>query len=234
MRLKLIAGNLAIVLLVGLGSYLVVRNQLRAGLIEELEDGIGDDAELFARSYRADSARLAESVGKRAQTKSVVQVFTATGESNRRKRAFDAAQDVARWFQDPARGRHERPHLVLVVDETGRVIARDTDPNRMFGEPLLGELQMLRSVLKRGSTRYGVWRFDDKLLQVGAAPVRNDDGSIVYRQSTQGAGQIDSFNICVCCTQTAPAEYRLRIEPKNPDVDFSNTRPYVLKVIGSG
>jgi hypothetical protein len=179
MRLKLIAGNLVIVLLVGLGSYLVVRNQLRAGLIEELEDGIGDDAELFARSYRADSARLAESVGKRAQTKSVVQVFTATGESNRRKRAFDAAQDVARWFQDPARGRHERPHLVLVIDETGRVIARDTDPNRMFGEPLLGQLQMLRSVLKRGSTRYGAWRFDDKLLQVGAAPVRNDDGSIV-------------------------------------------------------
>ena len=49
----------------------------------------------------------------------------------------------------------------------------------MFGEPLLGQVRMLRSVLERGSTRYGVWRFDGKLLQVGAAPVRNDQGSIV-------------------------------------------------------
>jgi hypothetical protein len=49
----------------------------------------------------------------------------------------------------------------------------------MFGEPLLGQLRLLRSVFRRGSTRYGVWRHDDKLLQVGAAPVRKDDGSIV-------------------------------------------------------
>ena len=43
MRLKLIAGNLAIVLLVGLGSYFVVRTQLRAELVRELENRIGDD-----------------------------------------------------------------------------------------------------------------------------------------------------------------------------------------------
>ena len=60
MRLKLIAGNLIIVLLMGLGSYLAVRTQLRAELVRELKDGIGDDSELFGRSWRADGARLAE------------------------------------------------------------------------------------------------------------------------------------------------------------------------------
>lgn len=179
MRLKLVAGNLAIVLLVGLGSYWVVRTQLRDELLRELEEGIGDDAELFARSWRADGSRLADSVAKRAAGQTVERVFMASGEANRRKRAFEAAQEVSAWFKDPARGRHERPHVVAVVDETGRVIARDTDPNRMFGEPLLGQLRILRSVFKRGSTRYGVWRYDGKLLQVGAAPVRNDEGSIV-------------------------------------------------------
>lgn len=179
MRLKLIAGNLMIVLLVGLGSYLVVRTQLRGELARELENGIVDDAELFARSWRSDGSRLADWVAKRAQSQSVARAFTTSGESKRRRRAFEAAQEVSRWFQDPARGRHERPHVVALIDETGRVIARDTDPNRMFGEPLLGQLRMLRSVLQRGSTRYGVWRLDDKLLQVGASPVRKDDGSIV-------------------------------------------------------
>ena len=179
MRLKLIAGNLAIVLLVGVGSYLVVHTQLRAELSRQLEEGIGDDSELFARSWRADGARLAEGVSNRASSNSVQNAFTASGEDKRRRRAFDAAQDVSKWFQDPARGRRERPHIVTVIDETGRVIARDTDPNRMVGEPLLHQVPVLRTVLKRGGSRYGVWHHQDKLLQVGVAAVRNDQGSVV-------------------------------------------------------
>jgi len=179
MRLKLIAGNLAIVLLVGLGSYLVVRTQLRTELSRELEARIGDDSELFARSWRADGARLAEGVSSRVASKSVRNVFTASGETKRRGRAFEAAQGVSKWFQDPARGRRERPHIVAVIDETGRVIARDTDPNRMFGEPLLNQVPVLRTVLTRGAPRYGVWHHQGKLLQVGVAAVRNDQGGVV-------------------------------------------------------
>jgi hypothetical protein len=179
MRLKLIAGNLVIVLLVGLGSYLVVRTQLRAELSKELEEGIGDDSELFARSWRADGSRLAEGVSRRAASNSARNVFTASGETKRRGRAFDAAQDVSKWFQNPARGRRGRPHIVAVIDETGRVIARDTDRNRMFGEQLLNQVPILRGVLERGASRYGVWHHQDKLLQVGAAAIRNDQGGVV-------------------------------------------------------
>ena len=179
MRLKLIAGNLVIVLLVGLGSYLVVRTQLRSELSRRLEDSIGDDSELFARSWRADGARLAEGVGNRATSNSVRNVFTALGEANQRRRAFEAAQEVSKWFQDPARGRGERPHIVAVIDETGRVIARDTDRNRMYGDPLLNSVPVLRRVLQRGASKYGVWAYQDKLLQVGVAAVRNDQGGVV-------------------------------------------------------
>jgi hypothetical protein len=179
MRLKLIAGNLVIVLLVGLGSYLVVRTQLRSELWRQLQARIGDDSELFARSWRANGARLAEDVAKRAASNSVRNVFTASGEANRRRRAFNAAQKVSRWFDDRARGRSEPPHIVTLVDETGRVIARDTDPNRMFGQLLIGQAPALRGVLKRGGSRYGVWKHEDKLLQVGVAVVRNDQGGIV-------------------------------------------------------
>ena len=78
MRLKLIAGNLAIVLMLGLGSYLVVHTQLRSELSMQLEERIGDDSELFARSWRADGARLAEGVSNRAASKAVENVFTAS------------------------------------------------------------------------------------------------------------------------------------------------------------
>ena len=179
MRLKLISGNLVILLLVGLGAYLVVRTQLHRELSRQLENRIGDDSELFGRSWRAEGARLAEGASNRASSQEVQTVFTASGEANRRRRAFEAAQDVSKWFQNPVRGRSERPHIVAVIDETGRVIARDTDPNRMFGEPLLGQLPLLRQVLKRGSARFGVWRHEDKLLQVGIAAARNEQGGVV-------------------------------------------------------
>ena len=143
MRLKLISGNLVILLVVGLGSYLVVRTQLHKELSRQLENRIGDDSELFGRSWRADGARLAEGASNRAASQEVQTVFTASGEANRRGRAFEAAQDVSKWFQNPVRGRSERPHIVAVIDETGRVIARDTDPNRMFGEPLLGQVPVV-------------------------------------------------------------------------------------------
>ena len=94
MRLKLIAGNLVIVLLVGLGSYLVVRTQLRSELSTQLEDGIGDDSVLFARSWRANGSRLADGVSSRAASNSARNVFTASGEAKRRGRAFEAAQDI--------------------------------------------------------------------------------------------------------------------------------------------
>ena len=111
MRLKLIAGNLVIVLLVGLGSYLVVRTQLRSELSRRLEDSIGDDSELFARSWRADGARLAEGVGSRAASNSVRNVFTALGEAQQRGRAFEAAQEVSKWFQrSGARARRAAAH----------------------------------------------------------------------------------------------------------------------------
>jgi hypothetical protein len=179
MRLKLIAGNLVIVLLVGLGSYLVVRTQLRAELAMQLEDGIGDDSVLFARSWRANGARLVEGVSSRAASNSARNAFKASGEAKRRGRAFEAAQSVSKWFQNPARGRRERPHIVMVIDETGRVIARDTDRNRMFGQPLLNQIPVLRAVLKTGAPRYGVWHHEDKLLQIGVAAVRNDQGGVV-------------------------------------------------------
>jgi hypothetical protein len=68
---------------------------------------------------------------------------------------------------------------VAVIDETGRVIARDTDPNRMFGEPLLNQVPVVRTVLKRGAPRYGVWYHQGKLLQVGVAAARNAQGGVV-------------------------------------------------------
>ena len=178
MRLKLMAGNMVVLLLVGLASYLLVKGQLDGKLAAEIDGRINADAQLLSQSLTLAGTELTQYVQNRAQTSGVRQALVAVGEKEQRQRAHSAAQDVAAWFGNSAR-RSEKPDIVAVLDETGRVIARDTDPNRMFGRSLMKELPTLRSVIEKGVALYDVWSRDGKLLQVGLAPVRTAQGGML-------------------------------------------------------
>lgn len=181
MRLKIIAGNLVIVLLLGGLSYVTVRSDVVGGLTERVHSRITNDQELFDRSWRLSAIEFLGHVTNRTTTRQVHAVFRALDEEGRRERGHRAANAVSRWFMDPARGRSGGPDVVAVTDERGRVIARDKDINRMHGEPLARALPTLQTVLREGRAHHDVWFFDaeNKLLQVGMAPVRNAAGSVV-------------------------------------------------------
>jgi len=181
MRLKIIAGNVIAVLLVGLGSYLYVKGQLEEGLGAQIDEQINNDAQLLQRSWRLSALEFVEQVRDRAETREVRTTFNALDQESRRRSAFERVQGIASWFQDPARARGGRPDIVLITDETGRVIARDNDINRMNGTSIVSELPSLRRVLDRGLAVHDVWHKadDDKLLQVALAPVRNQEGGLI-------------------------------------------------------
>lgn len=180
MRLKIIAGNLIAVLLLGLGAYFYVTSELETGLAATLDSEIGKDAELLGRSWRLSALEFTEQVRDRAQTPQVRSAFRALDLNSRRQRAHDQANSVAAWFQDPARARGGRPDVVAFTDETGRVIARDQDINRMNSESLATAIPTLRGVLE-GAAAHDAWFKEDenKLLQVAMAPIRNDEGGVI-------------------------------------------------------
>lgn len=180
MRLKMIAGNVIVVLLIGIGGYWVVKRQIESGLTEQIDRRIPNEAELLSRSWRLAGTEFAGQVLDRAGSSPVRQALLgAVGEQQRRSRAFEAAQSISAWFQDPARGRTVRPDIVVVIDETGTVVARDTDRNRMFGKPLLNEVPAIKAVLDSGVPSYDVWARENKLLQIAVAAVRNTEGGIL-------------------------------------------------------
>ncbi len=181
MRLKIIAGNLVVVLVVGLVSYFVVRSQLQEGLGAHVDQQIANDATLFDRSWRLSARQFLDYVSERAGSRPVRDAFGGLDENSRRQRAHEAANGVAQWFRDPARGRGGAPDLVAITDETGRVIARNQDPNRMYGTQLVQQLPALREVLSRSDVRHDVWLKSDenKLLQTGIAPVLSDQGAVI-------------------------------------------------------
>ena len=183
MRLKIVAGNLVAVLLVGLVSYGVVRSQIGSTLQARLHERIAKDGALFGRSWRLSDVEFLGYVQQQAAEREVRTVFHAVGEASRRQRAFEVAEAIADWFRDPARGRGgTAPEFVAITDETGTVIARNKDINRMVGDRLADWLPRMNDVLSKGVPATDVRQHpteQKKLLQVAMAPVRNEDGAIV-------------------------------------------------------
>ncbi|HEY8431274.1 MAG TPA: MXAN_5187 C-terminal domain-containing protein [Sandaracinaceae bacterium] len=181
MRTKIIAGNLVAVLVVGLISYLVVSEQLKAAFVAEVDSHITTDQRLFERTWRLSGLEFVERVAAQAAQDASRDLFSSLDEVTRRRRAHDRANQVAEWFQrqSPEAG---RPEVVAVTDADGAVIARNQDLNRMYRDPLAGQITALRDVLEGGAPAVDVWAFSDgqrKLLQTAMAPIRDVDGDVI-------------------------------------------------------
>jgi hypothetical protein len=180
MRLKIIAGNLVAVLLVGLGSYFYVKSELETGLGARIDGEISSDGEVVSSAFRLHGYEFMQQVASRAQQRDIRLAYGALDQNSRRTRAHEQANGISAWFQDPSRGRGGRPDLVALTDETGRVIARDTDVNRLNNANLAQTLPSIRRVLE-GEPAHDAWMYADegKLLAVAMAPVRNDEGGVI-------------------------------------------------------
>lgn len=180
MRLKIIGGNLVFVLLVGLGSYFYVKDTLTTELTDLARGQMEEDRQLVDRSWRLEAYEFTELVRDRAAQPELSNVFRALDEDGRRTRAYERANGIAAWFQDPLR-MGSAPDIVCVVDETGRVVARDGDINRMNGNVLTQSVPRLSEVLSSGEAVHDAWFKEDenKLFHVGMAPIRNDGGGVI-------------------------------------------------------
>jgi hypothetical protein len=181
MRLKIIAGNLIVVLVVGLVSYFYVKSNLEAQLEAELHSRIAKDQTLFDRSFRLSGIEFLHRVSDQAATPDVRSVFGGLDETSRRRRGYEASERVSQWFNNPARGRVGAPDIVLITDDTGKVLARSQDVNRMYGYNLAQTLPSVRQTLQDGDPRHDVWKKSDenKLLQTAIAPIRTESGTII-------------------------------------------------------
>ncbi|MET0387548.1 MAG: MXAN_5187 C-terminal domain-containing protein [Polyangiales bacterium] len=181
MRLKIVAGNLAVVVLLGLIAYFTVSSQLRSLRTNELESALDGDRVLLERSIRLSALELEAFVAGRAAQRQLTDISGGLDLDSRRTRAYEAAQATYAWLGDPARGGRGSPDIVAVVDETGRVVARDGARNVMFGKALSPTLPALSAALKTGTTRHDVWLEDEqnKLLQTTIAPIRAETGTVL-------------------------------------------------------
>ena len=181
MRLKIIAGNLAVVLLLGLSAFALVRTQLESDLLRRLDSRIAADRDLLDRSFRLAALEFVDLLTQRAAERQVRDVFAGLDLDSRRTRAYEAAESTAVWLADPARGTRGGPDIVVIVDETGKTIARNGARNVMFGVALAPQLPALAATLRDNTPRHDVWvePQEKKLLQTAVAPIRSSSGMLL-------------------------------------------------------
>jgi hypothetical protein len=181
MRLKIIAGNLAVVVLLGLIAFFTVRNGLRSELLEQIDSTIGNEQVLLDRSFQLAALTFMTNVTESAESTQVRDIFAGLDDNSRRERAYNAADVVFSWLANPARDRRKAPDIVVIVDETGTALARNGARNVMHGKNLLASLPALKNVLKEGSTEHDVWleETEKKVLQTAIAPIQGSSGLIL-------------------------------------------------------
>ncbi len=180
MRTKIIAGNLLTLLVVGLAAYAMVKTNVETAFAAEVDSRISTDYQLLSRSIALYGRELVALVEQQASARTIQDVFGALDEHGRRQRAFEASQRVSTWLGDPARGRRGRPDITAIIDDSGRVVGRDSDVNAMFGVDLGAQIPAIGEAL-HGNASVAVWEStqDNKALQVAVAPIRTDEGRIL-------------------------------------------------------
>jgi hypothetical protein len=178
MRLKIIAGNVVAVLIVGVAVYFFVHGQLQTGLASGFEESVQHDAVLFARSWELAGRQFLDRVADQAKSERVIDSFAGLDDGSRRARAHQTCNAIATWFGDPARGRRGMPDIVVIVDETGETVSRNLDQNRSFPARRLGAV---RQTLRDGIDRVDVWFFEEegKVLEVGIGRVETAEGAVL-------------------------------------------------------
>ena len=176
MRLKIIAGNLVIVILTGMLAFFLVRFRLIEDLTTPIPDRLAKERELFMRSWKLSSYEFVDLVEQKANTREASGVFSVIGEKRRRESVYRFIRDASVWFSKRRmRIDYGRPDFVAVTDETGIVIARDTDINRMYGHLLAKDIPQLKQALSDDHAGFQLWykKNEKKWLGVAVAPIHN-------------------------------------------------------------
>jgi hypothetical protein len=169
MRVGLVAA--VVLLLLTFVVHRAVTGSLRASAVAEVERNVVRAERAVAEIGRLRAADAAMQAFERAKRPSVVAVFSKTDETARREAAYAECEALNAGLQKEGR----KAAIVAILGSDGKIIARDLNPNAMFGEDLVGKYPAVAQALKGEPTK-DVWTMDNRMTQVALAPITKADG----------------------------------------------------------
>lgn len=178
MRNKIIAVNAVIVLIVGLLSFVIVRQSTLAAATnpERIKGRTERDAQAVAARLQLDGLRIERWLAQKVTEPAALEIFN--------KASDNAKGDAATAFCDSVAGAAKSafataPSLVAVVDANGKIVGRNGSPLER-GDDMGTSYPLVKASIAKGVGGSDVWveRKNDKFV-VSYVPVRDAGGKPV-------------------------------------------------------
>jgi hypothetical protein len=173
-RMKIGLAAAGILLVVTFGVYTAVTGALKKTAVEDVEQGLVRAERAFAEIGRLRAVDAAMQAFERAKRHSMVAIFDKTDETAKREAAYTECEALNAGLQKDG----HKAAIVSVLDASGKVIARDLNPNAMWGDDLKAKFPSVAQALK-GEPVKDVWSMDGRMTQVALAPITRNDGSVL-------------------------------------------------------
>jgi hypothetical protein len=173
-RMKIGLAAALIMLLVTVGVYASLTRGYRTSAVGEVERDVARAERAVAEIGRLRAADAAMQALERAKHPTVVAVFDKTDETARREAAFVECEALNTGLAKEGR----KAAIVAILGADGRVIARDLNPNAMWGDDLKAKYPAVAQAL-RGEPVKDVWTMDNRMTQVGLSPITKADGQLL-------------------------------------------------------
>jgi hypothetical protein len=171
MKIGLVAA--AILLVFTVGVHAVITRDLRETVLGEVETQVTRAQRLHQSIARLEALDFANLVAGLSHRASVVAVFDKPTEAAKRQEAFDQCNALNTLLQKAAR----KADIVAILDSSGKVIARDLNPNASRGDDLRAQYPAVDTAL-RGEPTKDIWTFAGRMTRVAVAPVTAPEGTI--------------------------------------------------------
>lgn len=153
--------------------FLAVKGNLEDLAVRKTEDRVQRAEQLYQQLARLESFDLANLAAERARRPSVLAIFGVADETERRKAAFTECETLNAVLEKDGR----RADIVAILDEGGKVVARDLNPNAMYGEDLKAQHPAVAQALT-GTPSKDIWNLGGRMTRVAVAPVLKADGKV--------------------------------------------------------
>ncbi|HEY8087812.1 MAG TPA: hypothetical protein VIF09_08205, partial [Polyangiaceae bacterium] len=179
MRIKIIAVNAIIVVVVGLLSFLLVRGALSSatGNKDQLTMEAQNDVNGAAGRLQLDGLRAERWLAAAAAEAATSDALTKASQSARGDAATKRCEDLVSKMKNAPLFEKNVPTLVALVDAAGKIVGRNgTNMNR--GDEMAGIYRGLKSTLSTGQSGSDIWYEKDRFLASYVA-VHDSNGSII-------------------------------------------------------
>jgi hypothetical protein len=152
--------------------YVSITSDLTTAAKKDVEDSVARAQRVHQQISRLGGLDLANIASEKARRPGVLAAGARADETSRRQAAFDECEAI----NDDLGKAGRKADIVAVLDGTGKVLARDLNPNADFGENYAAKYPAVPAALT-GQAVKDVWTLQGRMTEVGLAPITRADGT---------------------------------------------------------